>query len=155
MNNFKVISNNRRARFEYHIQDTIEAGIVLLGTEVKSLRIGGSVSLEDSHADCTQAGEILLLNVHIPEYKNAGITNHYPKRPRKLLLKAREIKKLFGLIQRKGMTLIPLNMFFNKKNILKVSLGIAQGKKMYDKRQAIKEREWNLSKARAFKDELK
>ncbi len=155
MSNFKIISNNRRAKFEYYIEDTIEAGIVLLGTEVKSLRVGGSVSLEDSHADCASSGEILLLNVHIPEYKNAGITNHYPKRARKLLLKAREIKKLFGLVQRKGMTIIPLSMFFNKKNIVKVSLGIAKGKKMHDKRQAIKEREWNLSKARAFKDELK
>ncbi len=152
MRNTKIVSNNRRARFEYHIEDSIEAGIVLVGTEVKSLRLGSSVSLEDSYADSID-GEIFLLNVHIAEYKNASISNHYPKRPRKLLLKAREIKKLSGLIKRKGMTLIPLSMFFNGKNILKVSLGIARGKKLHDKREAIKEREWNINKARAFKQD--
>ncbi|MDA0939094.1 MAG: SsrA-binding protein SmpB [Proteobacteria bacterium] len=136
----KIISDNRRARFEYSIEEEYDAGIVLKGTEVKSLRMG-KISLDGSHA-AESDGEIFLFNVHIAEYDKCFNFSHYPKRPRKLLLKSREIKKIIGAIQKKGMTLVPLKIYFNAKNIVKVIIAIAKGKKLYDKRQDIKEREW-------------
>ena len=145
----KTIVDNRRARFDYTIHDTLEAGLVLLGTEVKSLRAGGA-SLSDAYAD--QKGDALyLFNMHIPEYKPANRFNHEPKRERKLLIKKREYERLVGSIRRDGVTLVPLSLFFNKRGIAKCLLGLAKGKRKEDKREAIKTREWNREKSRALK----
>ncbi len=145
----KTIVDNRRARFDYTIQDTLEAGLVLLGTEVKSLRAGGA-SLSDAYAD--QKGDALyLFNMHIPEYKPANRFNHEPKRERKLLIKKREYERLVGSIRRDGVTLVPLSLIFNKRGIAKCLLGLAKGKRKEDKREAIKTREWNREKSRALK----
>ncbi|MDJ1257214.1 MAG: SsrA-binding protein SmpB [Candidatus Midichloria sp.] len=145
-NILKNISQNNRAYYDYFIEDIYEAGIVLTGTEVKSLR-RGKVSIAESHADEIDR-EIFLLNANIPEYTEANRYNHYPKRPRKLLLHANEIRKLIGLIKRKGYTLVPIAIYFNKKNKVKVALGLGRGKKNYDKRETIKEREWQRQKSR-------
>lgn len=145
-NILKNISQNNRAYYDYFIEDIYEAGIVLTGTEVKSLR-RGKVSIAESHADEID-GEIFLLNANIPEYTEANRYNHYTKRPRKLLLHANEIRKLIGLIKRKGYTLVPIAIYFNKKNKVKVALGLGRGKKNYDKRETIKEREWQRQKSR-------
>ncbi|AEI88971.1 MAG: SsrA-binding protein SmpB [Candidatus Midichloria mitochondrii] len=145
-NILKNISQNNRAYYDYFIEDIYEAGIVLTGTEVKSLR-SGKISIAESHADEID-GEIFLLNANIPEYMEANRYNHYPKRPRKLLLHANEIRKLIGLIKRKGYTLVPIAIYFNKKNKVKVALGLGRGKKNYDKRETIKEREWQRQKSR-------
>ena len=144
-NILKVIAKNNRANYDYFIEETYQAGIVLTGTEVKSLR-RGKVNISESHADEIN-GEIFLLNSNISEYTEANRYNHYPKRPRKLLLHTREIRKLIGLVKRKGYTLVPLSLYFNRKNIAKISIGLAKGKKDYDKRQAIKEREWKKQKS--------
>lgn len=148
--NYKMIAQNRKARFEYEILETIEAGIVLLGSEVKSLRLG-KTNITEAFAD-ERNGAIYLINLNIEEYKGANRFNHEPKRPRKLLLHKREQDKLLGAIQRKGVTLIPLVMYFNHKGIVKVSLGIGKGKKLYDKRATEKERDWQRDKARELKD---
>lgn len=145
----KLIIQNSKARFSYFIEQTLEAGIVLVGTEVKSLRVG-KVSIAESHATQME-GEIYLLNLHIPEYTSANRFNHYPLRPRKLLLHASEIKKLTGLIKRKGMTLVPLSLYFNHGNRVKVALGVAYGKKQHDKRETIKQRDWERQKNRLVK----
>ncbi|WP_339041906.1 SsrA-binding protein SmpB [Candidatus Lariskella endosymbiont of Hedychridium roseum] len=142
----KLIAQNKRARYDYFIEQTMEAGIVLTGTEVKSLR-NGKVSISESHAT-QMGGEIYLLNAHIPEYTEGNRFNHYPLRPRKLLLHASEIKKFIGLIKKKGVTLVPLNIYFNHRNRAKVSLGVAVGKKQHDKRETIKQRDWEREKAR-------
>jgi SsrA-binding protein len=147
--NYKIIAQNRKARFEYEILETLEAGIVLVGSEVKSLRLGKS-NISEAFAD-ERNGEIYLINLNIEEYKGANRFNHEPKRPRKLLLHKREQNKLLGAIQRKGVTLIPLVMYFNHKGIVKVSLGIGKGKKLYDKRATEKERDWQRDKARGLK----
>lgn len=146
-NILKSISQNNRTYYDYFIEDIYEAGIVLTGTEVKSLR-RGKVSIAEAHVDEIN-GEIFLLNANIPEYTEANRYNHYPKRPRKLLLYAKEINKLIGLIKRKGYTLVPIRMYFNKKNKVKVAIGLGKGKKNYDKRETIKQREWERQKARA------
>ena len=146
----KNIAHNSRAHYDYFIEDTYEAGIVLTGTEVKSLR-RGKVSIAESHAD-EIAGEIFLLNCNIPEFLEANRYNHYPKRPRKLLLHSKEIRKLIGLIRRKGFTIVPLAIYFNKKNKVKVAIALAKGKKNHDKREAIKEREWQRDKAKIMRD---
>lgn len=148
--NYKVIAQNRKARFEYEILETIEAGIVLVGSEVKSLRLG-KTNITEAFAD-ERNGAIYLINLNIEEYKGANRFNHEPKRPRKLLLHKREQNKLLGAIQRKGVTLIPLQMYFNHKGIAKITLGIGKGKKLYDKRATEKERDWQRDKARGLKD---
>lgn len=147
--NSKTITLNRKARFNYTIEEELEAGIMLLGSEIKSVR-EGRVNINDSYAD-EKDGEIYLLNSHISEYEGANRFNHNPTRPRKLLLHKKQIDKLLGKIREKGVTLIPLSMYFNNKNIAKINLGIARGKKLYDKRATIKEREWKRDKERVLK----
>lgn len=154
--NDSLISKNKKAYHDYQIVEEFEAGIVLQGSEVKSLRVHGC-NLKDSHADIISTNgkeEIWLLNTHIPEYKNAGKFNHSPNRNRKLLLHKREIKKLIGGKERKGYTLIALAIYFTKKGLVKVKLGLCKGKTKSDKRQTIKEREWNIEKQRELKNNL-
>jgi SsrA-binding protein len=144
----KIISNNRKANFNYFLEEFYEAGIVLKGSEIKSLR-GGKVNISESYA-FDNNGEIYLINSHIPLYKESSYNNHNPKRNRKLLLNKREIDKLLGRIHREGFTLIPTKMYF-KKGKAKVEIAVAKGKKQYDKRQAIKKRDWSKEKARFFR----
>ncbi|MCI5049124.1 MAG: SsrA-binding protein SmpB [Rickettsiales bacterium] len=146
-----VIATNRKARHDYHIEDSFEAGIVLQGTEVKALR-NGKANIKDSYASVDKAEEVWLINAHIEEYKQGNRFNHEPRRPRKLLLKRKEIKKLIGATQTKGVTLIPLKLYFNHKGIAKVEIGLASGKKKYEKREAIKERDWKRDQARILKE---
>ena len=142
----KIIAQNRKARFNYAIEDIYEAGIVLLGSEVKSVR-AGQINIEDSHASITK-NELVLYNVNIPEYGFANRFNHNTKRPRKLLMHRQEINKLLTKIKIKGYTLIALSIYFNKKNKVKVEIGLAKGNKEYDKRHIIKERDWQREKSR-------
>jgi SsrA-binding protein len=146
----KVVAQNRRARFDYFIEDTVEAGIMLVGTEVKSLRSGKASILESYAGD--QNGELFLVNAYIPEYGQAGqFFQHEPKRPRKLLVRKRELVRMLSAIQREGMTLIPMSIYFNDRGKAKVELGIAKGKKKGDKREAEKERDWQRDKARLMR----
>ncbi len=141
-----VAVDNRKARHDFSIEEDYEAGIVLIGTEVKSLRTG-KANLADSYAEIGKDGAIWLLNAYIPEYEKAMKgQSHAPRRPRKLLLHAREIKRLMGKVQSKGYTLIPLNIHFNERGIAKVKLGLAKGKTLYDKRRAEKDKEWKRQK---------
>tara|TARA_B100001123_G_C14855825_1_gene845983 strand:+ start:223 stop:693 length:471 start_codon:yes stop_codon:yes gene_type:complete len=144
----KIISNNRKARFNYFFNEFFEAGIVLKGSEVKSLR-EGKVNISDSYA-LDHQGEIFLINSHISSYKESSYNNHDPIRNRKLLLNKREINKLIGRINREGFTLIPTKLYF-KKGKVKVEIAVAKGKKQYDKRQVKKQRDWNREKARYFR----
>ena len=144
----KIISNNRKARFNYFFKEFFEAGIVLLGSEVKSLR-DGKANISESYAFDT-GGEIFLVNSHIPSYKESSYNNHDPRRNRKLLLNKREINKLLGRVNREGFTLIPTRLYF-KKGKAKVEIAVAKGKKQYDKRQVKKKRDWNREKARFFR----
>lgn len=146
----KVVAENRKARHNYDIGDVIETGIVLMGSEVKSLRLGRATIAESYASD--EAGELFLINATIPEYFQAGRDNHTPKRPRKLLLKKREASKLMIAIQREGMTLVPLRIYFNDRGIAKLALALAKGRQLHDKRAAIKERDWNRQKLRVMKD---
>lgn len=130
---------NKRAFFEYHILEKYEAGIALRGTEVKSIR-EGNVNLAESFARVME-GELFLVNCHIPEYRAGGWTNHDPRRPRKLLIHRRELDRLVGKIELKGLTLVPLRLYFNARGYAKVEIGVAKGKKLHDKRSAVKERE--------------
>lgn len=149
--NSKTAAVNRKARFNYFIEDTLEAGIILSGTEVKSLR-GGAASINESYAD-VKGGEIWLLNAHIPEYTKAHVKlQHEVRRPRKLLLHKREMSKLIGAVQRKGTTIVPLSIYFNSRGIAKVQLGIATGKKQHDKRETEKTRDWNREKSRIMRE---
>lgn len=146
----KVVAQNRRARFDYFIEDTVEAGIMLVGTEVKSLR-SGKASIMESYAG-EQNGELFLVNAYIPEYGQAGqYFQHETKRPRKLLVRKRELVRMLSAIQREGMTLIPMSIYFNDRGKAKVELGIAKGKKKGDKREAEKERDWQRDKARLMR----
>lgn len=145
----KVVAENRKARFNYAIEDTVEAGISLTGTEVKSIR-NGKTTIAESYAD-PKGGEIWLINANIPEYLQANRFNHEPKRPRKLLLHKKEINKLAGAVERNGMTLIPLKLYFNERGRAKLLLGLAKGKKLHDKRETSKERDWNRQKSRLLK----
>ncbi len=145
-----LIAENRRARFEYQIEETYEAGIALVGTEVKSLR-SGKANIAESYAS-VENGEVWLINANIPIYEPAAQFNHHPTRPRKLLLHRREINRLMGAIQRKGRTLVPLKMYFNERGLVKVLLGIGTGKKMADKRQNVKDRDWKRQQARLMKE---
>ena len=147
-NGLKIVSNNRKARFNYFFNEFYEAGIVLKGSEVKSLR-EGKANISESYA-IDDGGEIFLLNSHIPSYKESSYNNHDPKRNRKLLLNSREIKKLIGRVNQEGYTLIPTKLYF-KKGKAKVEIAVAKGKKYHDKRQAIKKRDWNREKARYFR----
>lgn len=146
----KVVAENRKARFNYEIEDKIEAGIALLGSEVKSLRTGKATIAESYAAD--EGGEIYLINAHIAEYAQAGRANHAPTRPRKLLLHKKEIGRLAGAIQRQGMTVVPLRLYFNQRGIAKVELGLARGKKLHDKRETEKKRDWQRQKGRLMRD---
>lgn len=146
----KTVAENRRARFEYTIEDVYEAGIALSGTEVKSLRFGEG-SIAESYADVTEGG-VWLINANIPEFSHGNRFNHEPRRPRKLLLHEREINKLHGAVAREGMTLVPLSIYFNGRGRAKVELALAKGRKTHDKREAIKERDWQRDKARLLRD---
>ena len=144
----KIISNNRKARFNYFFTEFFEAGIVLLGSEVKSLR-DGKANISESYAHDV-SGEIFLINSHIPANKESSYNNHDPKRNRKLLLNKREINKLIGRVNIEGFTLIPTKLYF-KKGKAKVEIAVAKGKKQYDKRQLKKKRDWNREKSRYFR----
>ena len=146
----KTVAENRRARFEYFIEDVFEAGIALSGTEVKSLR-GGEGSIAEAYAD-VRGGEAWLINANIPEFSHGNRFNHEPKRPRKLLLHQREIEKMIGAVERKGMTLVPLSVYFNGRGRAKVELALAKGKQTHDKRQTVKDRDWQRDKARLLRD---
>jgi SsrA-binding protein len=147
---FKVIADNRKARFSYAIEDTLEAGIMLAGSEVKSLRAGKS-TIGEAYAQAKD-GELFLVNAYIPEYSQASRFNHEPRRVRKLLVHKREASRLAAAVQREGMTLIPLKMYFNAKGIAKLELGIAKGKKLHDKRETEKQRDWQRDKARLLRN---
>jgi SsrA-binding protein len=145
----KVVADNRRARFNYEIGDTVEAGIALTGTEVKSLRVG-KATIAESYADAKN-GEIWLVNANIPEYLQASRFNHAPKRPRKLLLHKRQIARLASAVEREGMTIVPLKLYFNDKGRAKVELAVARGKKLHDKRETEKKRSWDRERARLLR----
>ena len=144
----KIISNNRKARFNYFFNEFYEAGIVLKGSEVKSLR-DGKVNIAESYA-FDHNGEMYLVNSHIPSYKQSSYNGHDPNRNRKLLLTKREINKLIGRVNREGYTLIPTKIYF-KKGKAKIEIAVAKGKKQYDKRQTKKKRDWNRERARYFR----
>ena len=144
-----MVAENRRARFDYEILDTLEAGIVLTGTEVKSLR-NGKAQIVESYVS-PEGGELWLINANIPEYLQAGRFNHTPKRPRKLLLHARQISKLIGAIERDGMTIVPLKLYFNDKGRAKVEIALARGKKLHDKRDTLKRRSWDRERGRLLR----
>ena len=146
----KFAAQNRKARHDYFIEDTVEAGVMLLGTEVKSLR-AGRASIAEAFA-AQQGDGLYLVNAYIPEYEAANRFNHAPKRARKLLLHRRELGRLLGAVQREGMTLVPLSIYFNARGIAKVKLGLAKGKRKGDKRDAEKERDWNRDRARLLRD---
>ncbi|BAT60738.1 SsrA-binding protein [Variibacter gotjawalensis] len=148
--NTKIIADNRKARFNYAVGDKFEAGIVLTGTEVKSLRVGKATIAESYVAP--KDGELWLINANIPEYLQAAQFNHTPKRPRKLLLHKREIGKLSIAVDREGMTLIPMRLFFNEKGRAKVEVAVAKGKQLHDKRETDKKRTWDREKGRLLRD---
>jgi SsrA-binding protein len=145
----KVVAENRRARFDYFVDDRVEAGIALTGTEVKSLRHGEG-SIAESYAT-VDGEEVWLINSHIPEYSHGNRLNHQPRRARKLLLKGREISKLQGAVARQGLTLVPLSLYFNSRGRAKVELALARGKKVHDKRDTVKERDWKREQARLLR----
>ena len=147
----KVVAENRRARFDYAIDTTYEAGIALTGTEVKSLRFGEG-SIAESYAEVAADGGVWLVNSNIPEFSHGNRFNHEPKRPRKLLLHAREINRLHGAVARDGMTLVPLAVYFNSQGRAKVELALAKGRKAHDKREHIKERDWKKEAGRILRE---
>jgi SsrA-binding protein len=147
----KIVAENRRARHEYMLTDTVEAGISLTGTEVKSLR-QGQANITESYASPEQGG-IMLINAYIPEYRQAGpFYNHDPRRARRLLLHKREIHKLAIAVERQGMTMVPLELYFNERGRVKLKLALAQGKKLHDKREAAAKRDWERSRARLMRE---
>jgi SsrA-binding protein len=145
----KVVAENRRARYDYFVEDRFEAGIALTGTEVKALRQGEG-SIAESYATIT-GEEVWLINSHIPEYSHGNRQNHEPRRQRKLLLSKREIGKLHGAINRQGLTLVPLSIYFNGRGKAKVEIALARGKKAHDKRETIKERDWKREQQRLLR----
>ncbi|EKF20396.1 SsrA-binding protein SmpB [Nitratireductor pacificus] len=147
--NQKTVADNRKARFSYEVLDTLEAGIVLAGTEVKSLR-EGQANIQESYASI-EGGEFWLINAYIPEYFAGNRFNHEPRRRRKLLLSKREMARLGQAIEREGMTLVPLKLYFNERGLAKLHLAVARGKKLHDKRETSKQRDWNREKARLLK----
>ena len=146
----KIVAENRKARFNYEIVDTFEAGLVLKGTEVKSLR-EGKANIAESYAS-DEDGEIWLINSYLPEYLQANRFNHEPRRRRKLLMTKREINRLRAAVNREGMTLIPLKIYFNDRGRAKMELALGKGKKLHDKREASAERDWQRDKARLMRD---
>lgn len=146
----RVAAQNRKARHNFAIEDTIEAGLVLMGSEVKALR-EGRANIAESYAK-PDSGDIWLINAHIPEYKQSGQFGHEPRRPRKLLLKKREIDRLVGATEREGMTLVPLRLYFNNRGIAKLEVGLGKGKKHFDKRETEKKRDWERQKSRLLRD---
>ena len=146
----KIVAENRRARFEYAVDTVYEAGIALTGTEVKSLRFGQG-SIAESYAE-VRGEEVWLVNANVPEFSHGNRYNHEAKRPRKLLLREREINKLHGAVAREGMTLVPLSVYFNSPGRAKVELALAKGRKAHDKREHIKEREWKKEAGRLLRD---
>jgi SsrA-binding protein len=146
----RYVAQNRRARHDYLIEDTLEAGVVLQGTEVKVLR-QGQASIAEAYAD-ESGGELFLVNANIPEYASSAHFNHQPRRPRKLLLHRKQMNRLLGAIRREGITVVPLSIYFNDRGRAKVELGLARGKRKADKRQAEKQRDWQRSRARILRD---
>uniref|UniRef100_UPI0035CAF50D SsrA-binding protein SmpB n=1 Tax=uncultured Sphingomonas sp. TaxID=158754 RepID=UPI0035CAF50D len=146
----KIVAENRRARFDYSIDTIYEAGIVLTGTEVKSLR-DGTGSIAESYAE-VKSGEVWLVNSNVPEFSHGNRFNHEPKRPRKLLLNGREIGKMHAAVSRDGMTLVPLTVYFNSKGRAKIELALAKGRQAHDKREASKERDWKREQGRILRD---
>jgi SsrA-binding protein len=144
-----VVADNRKARHAYAIDSTLEAGLMLMGSEVKALR-SGKATIGESYAQAKD-GEIYLINAYIPEYTMANRFNHEPRRPRKLLVRKTEARKLAQAVQREGMTLIPLRLYFTSRGIAKIELGVARGKKLHDKRQSEKARDWARDKARLMR----
>ena len=147
----KIAADNRRARYDYEIGETFEAGIMLTGTEVKALRLG-KASVVESYAGVEKNGEVFLYNSNIPEYLQANRFNHEPKRRRKLLLHAKEIVKLAKGVEREGMTIVPLRIYFNDKGRAKVAIALGRGKKLHDKRDSDKARDWNRDKSRLMRE---
>jgi SsrA-binding protein len=145
----RVVADNRKARYAYAIDSTFEAGLVLMGSEVKALRTG-KATIGESYAQAKD-GEIFLINAYIPEYTMANRFNHEPRRPRKVLVRKTEARRLAAAVQREGMTLIPLRVYFTARGIAKIELGIAKGKKLHDKRQSEKARDWARDKARLLR----
>jgi SsrA-binding protein len=146
---FKLIADNRRARFNYEIGETFEAGLVLTGSEVKSMR-AGKASIAEAYA-AARDGELWLYNSNVAEYTQAGRFNHLPKRPRKLLLHRRQINKLIGAVEREGMTLVPLKLYFNDKGRAKVEIALVRGKKLHDKRETERKRSWERERGRLMR----
>ena len=146
----KIIAENRRAKFDYFLEDYTEAGIQLLGTEIKALR-DGRANIAESYA-AVEGREIVLINADIPPYKQANRFNHEPRRPRKLLMRRRQIDKLIGAVQREGRTLVPVKLYFNEKGLAKLEVALAKGKKAHDKREASAERDWQRDKARLLRE---
>ncbi len=145
----RPVARNRRARYDYFIEETLESGIILLGTEVKSLR-DGKASIGESYAG-ESGGCLVLFNAHIPEYPAANRFNHEPRRPRRLLVHRRERDRLLGLVRRDGCTLVPLSLYFNGRGLAKVEIGVARGKRKADKREETKRRDWQREKARLLR----
>ncbi len=149
--NFKIAADNRRARFDFQLGQVFEAGIMLTGTEVKSLRTG-KATISESYVSVEKDGGVYLINANIPEYLQANRFNHLPKRPRKLLLKGKEIKRLAHGVEREGMTIVPLKIYFNDKGRAKIEIAVAKGKQLHDKRETEKNRDWNREKGRLLRD---
>jgi SsrA-binding protein len=149
--NYKVAADNRRARFDYELGEVVEAGLMLTGTEVKSLR-AGKATVAESYAAVDRNGELMLYNANIPEYLQGNRFNHEPKRPRKLLLHAREIAKFAKGVEREGMTIVPLRIYFNAQGRAKIAIALGRGKKLHDKRESEKARDWNRDKGRLLRD---
>lgn len=149
--NFKVAADNRRARFDFEIGETFEAGIALTGTEVKSLRTG-KATIAESYCHVDRRGEAWLVNANIPEYLAGNRFNHEPKRPRKLLLKKRELARLAQAVEREGMTVVPLKLYFNAKGRAKLTIAMGRGKKLHDKREVEKKRDWSREKGRLMRE---
>ncbi|MDI6026465.1 SsrA-binding protein SmpB [Corticibacterium sp. UT-5YL-CI-8] len=148
--NSKTVAENRKARFSYEVLDTVETGLMLTGTEVKSLR-GGQANIQDSYAS-VEGGELWLINSYLPEYLQANRFNHEPRRRRKLLVNKRELARMSQSVDREGMTLIPLKIYFNDRGRAKLLLAVARGKKLHDKRETEKQRDWNREKGRLLKE---
>ncbi|WP_028033393.1 SsrA-binding protein SmpB [Chelativorans sp. J32] len=148
--NIKTVADNRKARFAYEVMDTLEAGLVLSGTEVKSLR-EGHANIQESYAS-VEGGEIWLINAHIPEYFAGNRFNHEPRRRRKLLLSKKEMARMAQAVEREGMTMVPLKLYFNERGIAKLQLALARGKKLHDKRETLKQRDWSREQARLLKE---
>ena len=148
---FKLAADNRRARYDYALGETFEAGLMLAGTEVKSLRTG-KATIAESYASVERSGEVFLINATIPEYLQGNRFNHEPKRPRKLLLHAREIARIAQGVEREGMTIVPLKIYFNEQGRAKIEIALAKGKKLHDKRETERARDWNREKSRLLKN---